>query len=98
MCMLDELKKHREEIYEIAKKRKARKVYIFGSCARKEETPESDVDFLVEFQDGVSLFDHAGLINDLSDYLNRSVDVISLRGVKKGGKFERNVKKDMVLL
>lgn len=53
MCQLDELKKHRGQIYKIAKKRKAKTIYVFGSCARKEETPESDVDFLVEFQDGV---------------------------------------------
>lgn len=98
MCQLDELKKHRGQIYKIAKKRKAKTIYVFGSCARKEETPESDVDFLVEFQDGVSLFDHAGLINDLSDFLKRPVDVISLRGVRKSGNFERRVKEDLVLL
>ena len=40
MCMLDELKKQRDEIYEIANRNKAKKVYVFGSCARKEETPE----------------------------------------------------------
>lgn len=98
MCQLDELQKHRSQIYEIARKRKAKTIYVFGSCARKEETPESDVDFLVEFQNGVSLFDHAGLINDLSDFLKRPVDVISLRGIRKGGTFENRVKEDMVLL
>ena len=98
MCMLDELKKQRNEIYEIARRNKARKVYVFGSCARKEETPESDVDFLVEFQDGATLFDHGGLYYDLSQFLNRPVDVISLGGLKKGSEFERNVKEEMVLV
>ena len=97
MSMLDELKKHREEIYEIAKRNKAKTVYVFGSCARKEETPESDVDFLVEFQDGATLFDHVGLRLDLANYLDRPVDVISLKALKDET-FDRNVKKDMVLL
>ena len=98
MCMLDELKKQRDEIYEIARRNKAKTVYVFGSCARKEETPESDVDFLVEFQDGATLFDHGGLYYDLSQFLKRPVDVISLRGLKKGSEFERSVKEEMVLL
>ena len=97
-CQLDELKKHREEIYEIARKHKAQTLYVFGSCARKEETPDSDVDFLVEFQDGTTLFDHGGLYYDLSQFLKRPVDVISLGGLKKGSEFERNVKEEMVLL
>lgn len=98
MCMLDELKKQRDEIYEIARRNKAQKVYVFGSCARKEETSDSDVDFLVEFQDGASLFDHGGLYYDLSQFLKRPVDVISLGGLKKGSEFERSVKEEMVLL
>ena len=98
MCMLDELKKQRDEIYEIARRNKAKTVYVFGSCARKEETSDSDVDFLVEFQDGATLFDHGGLYYDLSQFLKRPVDVISLRGLKKGSEFERSVKEEMVLL
>ena len=97
MCMLDELKKQRDEIYKIAQRNKAQKVYVFGSCARKEETPESDVDFLVEFQDGASLFDHVGLRLDLANYLDRPVDVISLKALKDEA-FDRNVRKEMVAL
>ena len=46
MCMLDEICAKRDEIYAIARAHKAEKLWVFGSCARKEETPESDVDFL----------------------------------------------------
>ena len=45
MCQLDRLQQLKEEILQIARKHNAEKVYVFGSCARKEETPESDVDF-----------------------------------------------------
>ena len=43
MCQLDRIRSLRSEIYEIARKHKADKVYVFGSCARMEETPDSDV-------------------------------------------------------
>ena len=40
MCMLDEIRAKRDEIYAIARAHKAEKLWVFGSCARKEETPE----------------------------------------------------------
>ena len=55
------------------------------------------MDFLVEFQRGAALFDHVGLRIDLAEYLERPVDVISLKALKNEA-FDRNVKKDMVLL
>ena len=55
------------------------------------------MDFLVEFQRGAALFDHVGLRIDLAEYLERPVDVISLKALKDET-FDRNVKKDMVLL
>lgn len=48
---------------------------VFGSVARGEETPGSDVDFLVEFEDGRTLLDLSGLRLDLSEILDRDVDV-----------------------
>ena len=36
MCMLDEIRARRDEIYAIARKHKAEKLWVFGSCARKE--------------------------------------------------------------
>ena len=81
MCQLDRLRSLRGEIYEIARKHKAYKVYVFGSCARKEETPESDVDFLVELQKGASLFDLMDLQDEYEALLNCKVDVVSRRGL-----------------
>ena len=37
MCMLDEIRAKREEIYAIARAHKAEELWVFGSCARKEE-------------------------------------------------------------
>ena len=55
------------------------KAWIFGSYARGEETPESDVDILVEFDKDarVSLMKHAGMIVDLEHKLRRPVDLVT---------------------
>ncbi len=97
MCQLDRLHSLRADIYRIAHKHNARKVYVFGSCARKEETPESDVDFLADFNDKASLFDQVGLQLALSDILKCKVDVIPLSSLNEPD-FGSVVRKEMVAL
>ena len=95
---LDRLQQLKEEILRIAVKNNARKVYVFGSCARKEETPESDVDFVADFKEHSTLFNVVGLEVDLSDLLGCSVDVVTLDRLEENDAFAENVKRDMVLL
>ena len=54
------------------------KAWLFGSYARGEQTPLSDVDILVVYDDniGVSLLKHASMINDLEKLLDRPVDLV----------------------
>ena len=66
MGMLDTIRARRDEVYAIAKRHKAERLWVFGSCARGEETPESDIDFLVKFKPGVTLLDMGGLNAQLS--------------------------------
>lgn len=54
---------------------------VFGSVARGEDTPESDIDFLVEFEDGRTLLDLSGLRLDLQELLGRKVDVATPRSL-----------------
>jgi len=73
---IDELlKEKREEILAIAAKHGAYNVRVFGSVARGEATDKSDVDFLVEIEQGRTLFAHISLIQSLEDLLGRKVDV-----------------------
>jgi hypothetical protein len=43
---------------------------------RGDEDPDSDIDLLVEFEQGRSLLDQADLIGDLEELLRREVDVV----------------------
>jgi len=53
------------------------KAWLFGSFARGDETPVSDIDILVRFDDGgVSLLKHAAMICDLERILDRPVDIV----------------------
>ncbi len=55
---------------------------VFGSYSRGEQKPDSDVDVLVAFEKGATLFTQAGLINYLQDKIGIKVDVVSERAVK----------------
>lgn len=76
---LDGVRAHREGILRIAARRGARNVRVFGSVARGEARPDSDVDFLVDLDAGRTLFDLSELILDLEEELGRKVDVVEIR-------------------
>jgi predicted nucleotidyltransferase len=77
------LEEHREEILRLAAQHGAYNVRVFGSVARGEARSDSDVDFLVDMEKGRSLFDMGGLLMDLQALLNRPVDVVTERGLRK---------------
>ena len=70
------IRAHRDQILRIAEQYGARNVRIFGSVARGEAQPDSDLDLLVDLDSGRSLLDHVALIQDLEDLLRRKVDVV----------------------
>ncbi len=76
------LQAHREQILEVARRHHAVNVRVFGSVARGESTATSDIDFLVDFEVGSSLFDVLHLTDDLRDLLGCEVDVVSAGGLK----------------
>jgi hypothetical protein len=72
----------RDQILKIAAKRGAKRIRLFGSAARGDSGPGSDVDFLVEFEPGRSLLDQGGLLMDLQELLGCKVDVVSERALR----------------
>jgi predicted nucleotidyltransferase len=82
---LDTLRERRDELLEVARRRGAKAVWVFGSVARGETNPTSDVDFLIEFEPGRSLLDQVHLIDELGAVLGTRVDVVA-----RGGLLERD--------
>jgi len=75
------LKEKRQEILRIAQAHGATNIRIFGSVARGEEGPDSDLDLLVEMKPESSLLDLVSLWQDLEDLLGCKVDVITEGGI-----------------
>ena len=77
MKLFNALKKKREVILELAARHGASNVRVFGSAACGEESENSDVDFLVDMQEGGSLYDLIALQQDLERILGRKADVLT---------------------
>ena len=75
--LLDTLRDRREAILTLGLQHGARRMRVFGSVARREERPDSDVDFLVEFPRAYDLFaQRLPLMEHLSGLIGRRVYVM----------------------
>jgi predicted nucleotidyltransferase len=72
----------REQVMAIAARHHASRVRLFGSAARGEDRPDSDIDLIVDFDQGSSLFDLMRMSRELEALLGRAVDVVSAGGLK----------------
>ena len=72
------------QLADLCRRYHVRELSVFGSAARGEMRPDSDVDLLVEFIPGakVDLFDYSGLMLELSKLTGRKVDLVSKKGLK----------------
>ena len=61
----------------IAQRYRIAALYLFGSYARNEATPQSDIDFRVDRGDLVDLLELGGLFCDLKDAFQKRVDVVT---------------------
>ena len=71
---LAELRARRDEILEIASRHGVFNIRVFGSVARGDATDSSDVDLLVDVENGRSLFDVGAFYMDLRDLLGYEID------------------------
>ena len=58
-----------------------KKVAVFGSYARGEEKPKSDIDILVEFSERKSLLEHVKIERELSEALGIKVDLLTEKAI-----------------
>ena len=77
------MKKNRilEKIAQALKEQGATKVAIFGSYARGEERPESDIDVIVEFSERKSLLELVKIERELSETLGIKVDLLTEKSI-----------------
>lgn len=79
--MTDLMLKRRSQILEIAQRHGVTRVRVFGSMARGDAGPDSDVDLLVDVGPNPSPWFPGGLVADLEDLLGRQVQVITETGL-----------------
>ena len=96
MIIQEEISRRRDEIISLAKQYGAHNVRIFGSVARGDAAETSDLDIVVFFEPGRSLFDHGGLLMDLRELLGVKVDVVSEGGMRE--RFRNHVMKEAIPL
>jgi uncharacterized protein len=77
MALNDLIRTHREEILRIARRHGADNIRLFGSAARGEAGPSSDVDLLVEMRPDHTSWFPGGLIADLEELLGVRVHVVT---------------------
>ena len=82
MGVKDIIDERRADIARLAARYGVRNLRLFGSVARGDAGPESDVDFLVELAPGTSLLRHAAFERELQGLLGRKVHVVSERGLR----------------
>ena len=95
--MMDEIAAKRDMIHVIAKEHKAEKLWVFGSCARKEERPDSDVDFLVKWMPGeYSWRNERAMSSAYGKLLGSKVDLVASRILPQSLGFAHRVCKEAV--
>jgi uncharacterized protein len=75
--MTQDVERNRNAILDVAARHGARNVRVFGSVARGDDKPESDLDLLVEMERDRSLLDLLALEQELEALLHRPVDVLT---------------------
>ena len=73
------------------------RVSLFGSFARKENSPLSDIDILIKFNDSYSLLQIISIENELSDKLGVKVDLVT-EGSLKNNRIKENIEKDIQII
>ncbi|HEY5208302.1 MAG TPA: nucleotidyltransferase family protein [Stellaceae bacterium] len=77
----DELHRQRVALTDVATRHGASNVRIFGSVARGEERPDSDIDLLIDFAPNRGFGDYLALIEELEYLLARRVDIVIERSL-----------------
>jgi predicted nucleotidyltransferase len=81
MSLREEIQRQRDIVLGIASRHGATNLRLFGSVARGEERPDSDVDLLIDLSPDHSFSDYLGLADALEALLHRHVDLVLSRNM-----------------
>jgi predicted nucleotidyltransferase len=81
MGELQAIQQKKQEILAVTRVHGLINVRIFGSVARGEDTSKSDIDFLVDLEEGRALLDMGGALVKLQELLGRKVDIVTEHGL-----------------
>ena len=79
---LDDLRRRRAQIIDLARRHRAHRIAVFGSLARGQAHAESDIDILVDFEADYKLRDHIRLTQALQRLLGRRVEVVDRHSLR----------------
>jgi predicted nucleotidyltransferase len=82
MASKDEIKQKIASLSDTFHKYNIIRVGLFGSCVHNTDNETSDIDLLVDFKKTIDLIAYADLINSLSISMNRTVDIITVSGIR----------------
>jgi uncharacterized protein len=96
----EQVRRFSPQLIKIARKYGISAIYVFGSVARGDNNSQSDVDFLVEMQEGASLFGVAGFSYESEGLLGVPVDVVPLSALPqvKDKEFVIHIQKEAIPL
>jgi len=80
--MTQKIEELKQKIIPILKHHKVKRAGLFGSSAREEMKPGSDVDILVEITNDISLLDFVGIKLEIEDAIGRKVDLVEYDCIK----------------
>jgi len=81
MPLRDDLRLRRDALHQIAARHGASNLRLFGSVARGEERPDSDVDLLIDLAEDRGFGDYLALAEELETLLHRKVDLVLARNL-----------------
>lgn len=81
MSLRDDIQRQRDILLSIAGRYGATNLRLFGSVARGEERPDSDVDLLIDLSPERGFTDYLGLAEELEALLHRRVDLVLSRSL-----------------
>jgi predicted nucleotidyltransferase len=84
---------HRAQLQDVLRRNGVTNARLFGSVARGDDRDDSDVDILVDFAPGTTLFDVLRVQDELEAILGVGVDLVASSGLKERarGRIERDL-------